>query len=282
MTTTTVLGGLSPAEVSLVSGGDANGTVLRLSPEEGSVEHATLTFTQELDQLWQSDPPETNTTRFSFAIGLEVTVVEVTDEGDIVTNWVYDSVDLLDTSGYPAEVLPSVEDGLEQLEGLELTQTTDSQGRPLGMELSLPEGMDPTMETTMRQTADQFQSFDSPFPTEPVSEGASWEVEYPVEVEGIEVVTSYLYTLTGLDGTHYGLTTEFTQSIETGQEVEVPGMGPGILEEIEAEGSGTIEGDLSRVLPTESAMEMSTRQVFSIDEMEVINTSFVEMNLVSD
>ncbi len=275
-TTSALPGGLSPVEVSLVSGEDSGGTALRLVPEEGSVEHATLTITQATDQLG------IGTTRISYSIGIEATVDEVTEDGGIVSTWVYDSAELIDTAGLPPESVDLLGPSLEQIVGLSITQTTDDRGRPLEVELDLPPGLDPTVSSTMEETSNQLQSLEAPLPAEPVSEGASWEVRYPIESMGLELLTVYLYELTELDGTEYTFDVELTQSVEPGQEVEIPGSGVAQIQEFDGQGSGTVRGDLTRLLPIESSIRMSIHQVISAAGQEVVQDVSTEIDLVSD
>lgn len=274
--TSALPGGLSPVEVHLVSGEDPGGTQLRLAPEKGAVEHATLTITQQMEQLGLG------TTRYSSQMGIEATVEDVTEEGEITTTWVYDSAELLDASGYPPESRDAIETGLQQIVGLEITQTVDNRGRPLEMDFELPAGMDPMIASSMEQTRNQLQSLEAPLPDEPVAEGAQWEVSFPIESMGLEMLTGYVYELVELDETGYVFDIEITQSMEPGQEVEIVEGATAVIDEFDSEGTGTVRGDLTRMLPIESEMRLSTRQVISAADQELVQTTLTEMTMVSD
>lgn len=107
-------------------------------------------------------------------------------------------------------------------------------------------------EQMLGELNQSIQEMSAPFPVEAVGAGARWQVTSSIDAGGFTAGQTAEYTLLSRNGDQIELEVTVSQSAAS-QPVSMPGMPPEIqarLESLEAAGSGTMNVNLARLVPT--------------------------------
>jgi hypothetical protein len=121
-------------------------------------------------------------------------------------------------------------------------------------------------EQLLGELNQSIQEMSAPFPVEAVGVGARWQVTSRIDAGGFRAEQTAEYTLLSRNGDRVELEVTVTQSADS-QPVSMPGMPPEIqarLESLEAAGSGTMNVNLTRLVPT-STVDVGVSLSMAID-----------------
>lgn len=241
-------------EVTVTDTGSEPRTELRLSPKQGD----TVELDMEMDMTMsvRADGSSVPTGDVpTITMGMAAQVESVTDD-EIEMSFEYDTVD--------AGGDPTVESTLRTIVGTSGTITTDANGVYVDGDIEPAPGMDPTMESTLQQLEQQFANVTVPLPGEAVGTGAVWEVETPIEVNGLETCNTYTYTLDQLDGSAYTLDVEMDQQMASGT-IEQNGVEAELVEG-SSSGTGTTSGNLDLPLAVSGTSSVDSSTTMEVDQ----------------
>lgn len=242
-------------EVTVRDTGDDPTERLQLSPREGDSVALDLRLDTGISLTADGSSVPTGSMP-EVTLGMTVKVDRVSDD-EIEMSFEYDKV------GVDGDD-PTVESTLGSLVGTSGTITTDANGVYLDGDVEAAAGMDPTMESMLQQLEQQLANMTVPLPTEAVGQGAVWEVESPIELNGLQACNTYTYTLGELDGSEYELDVEIDQEMEPGS-VEQGGVEAELVEG-SSSGSGTTRGNLEMPLGVTGDSEISSSSTMEVDQ----------------
>jgi hypothetical protein len=156
----------------------------------------------------------------------------------------------------------------------------DARGLFLEGDFDLDAPVDPEAEQLLGDLNQSIQEMSAPFPLEAVGVGARWQVDSRIDAGGFRAEQTAEYTMLSRDGDRIELQVTVTQSAAS-QSVSMPGMPPEVqarLESLEAAGSGTMNVDLTRLVPT-SELDMRISMAMAIDMQG--QTQRVDMDMQS-
>ncbi|UYM05737.1 DUF6263 family protein [Solicola gregarius] len=241
-------------EVTVTDNGSSPRTELRLSPKQGDTVKLDLELDMDLSMEADGSSVPTGSVP-TITMGMVATVESATDD-EIEMSFEYDTVD--------AGGDPTVESTLRTIIGTSGTITTDARGVYVDGDIEPAPGMDPTMESTLQQLEQQFANMTVPLPDVAIGQGAIWEVETPVEFNGLETCNTYTYTLDELDGAAYTLGVEIDQQMAPGT-VEQNGV-EAKLTEGSSSGSGTTHGNLDLPLAVSGTSDLDSATTMEVDQ----------------
>jgi len=178
--------------------------------------------------------------------------VEMSADGTARYEFEIGSMELIDTASSDPALANAVRASLGQVPGISGWARVNSRGATLGGGVNLGDGIDPQLSQVFDSAEQSLQQMSAPLPEEPVGVGAQWRVVQDLQSGGFDVSQTATYTIVAMQGQNVTLDVAMTQTAPA-QVVEMPGMPPGAganLESLESSGTGSMQIDLTRFMPT--------------------------------
>lgn len=252
--------------VTLREAGSEPRRLLRLTPAKGDTQTMVMTMTMEMAMVVAGfSPPPQKLPPMQTTMELEVT--DVSTDGDVAYTFTTTKAEVLPAEGVPEAMVSMLETRLGSMEGMAGKGLMTSQGFTKEAEIEIPENADAQVRQLLESMKQSLDQFSTPYPEEPVGVGASWTVEIPTEQGGISSVITATYTLTKMSDEGCTLGVEMEQTAAS-QEVENEQLPPGTamhLDDLQANGTGTLQVTFGRMAPTKSAMRMRSAMKTTIE-----------------
>jgi hypothetical protein len=178
------------------------------------------------------------------------------------------NADLTGADAAHPPIVTEMREGLSSLIGATGVVAIDERGLERERSLGLPEGLSGELAQFMRSTELALGELALPLPDEPVGVGAKWQVEQTITVDGVHVQQKTHYELLAADGPRLQLRSQIVQSAEA-QEASLPGLPSRVSAEmlsLRGAGSGQVEVDLRRLVPTSASAEVEASISFAIQQ----------------
>lgn len=185
-------------------------------------------------------------------MAMKLTNREVKDSGNLVYDFILESMDVVPEADTPAPMVDQMKASLKDITGMNGNAEVTPRGITKAADMKMPANSNPQLASMMDNFKQQMSQMSVPLPEEPVGEGAAWTVTTQLTTNGMLVTNQYKYTLTKLDGSNIEMTVALVQSAEP-QELKNPALPAGTvlkLQEFKSSGSGTVKMDLSKMVPT--------------------------------
>ena len=241
--------------VRLIDAGTEPRKAIRLHPKAGdrqsvAVEIKTATTTKIGDMATPAMKLPMMT------MNVDVTIQDVSDQGDISYNAVVIDATVAEEAGVLPQAADAMKSALAGLKGIASTGTMTSRGSSKALEIKAPAGTDPQTQQTTELVSQSFAAFAVPLPEEPIGPGAHWETKAPVKAQGITYDQTTTYQLVSVDGESLVLKSVVSQSASN-QKIQSPAM-PGLkldLTKMTGKGNGDIASNTARLLPEQVVLD---------------------------
>ena len=245
---------LPRAEVKLLEPGDEPRQQLRYHPEIGQAERAVIEMVvSSVVTMGGMEMPaqEFPTTK--------MTVVQTPASVDEAGNYTIQiRIAKFDADG-EGMMADMVRQSMQPLVGAAGAAQVTPAGESVGFKMQNIDAAGP-MLAQMESMSSQASQLGAIFPYEPVGPGARWEVTQQIENAGIRLKQTMLVTLKSIEGSVVALDMAMSQAADP-QDFAPPGIPPGMevdLTSLTGSGEGTMQIDLSRLLPSQSSMDATT------------------------
>jgi hypothetical protein len=174
--------------------------------------------------------------------------------------------DLTSTDNAHPSLLAEMRKGVGALVGASGQLMVEPRGTRSDLSLALPSGIGQELGQFMNSAKLAIGQMVVPLPAEPVGPGAKWEAIEVVSQDGISVREKTYFELVALDGPRALIRTQTVQSAEK-QRAALPGLPDGVTAEVvslRGSGSGEIELDLRRLVPSNMREEVKTDVSFVV------------------
>ena len=198
---------------------------------------------------------------------------EVSPEGNLHYEFELEQVEILPKPGANPAIVNAMKQQMSSMQGLSGSATVTSRGFTKDTEIKSPPGIDPQIKQSMDQMKQSINQMSAPLPEEPVGEGARWQVTMPMEMPAMKLTQVATYTLSEIQGDKVKLDITIKQSAPP-QELDTPGAAPGAkvsLESLKSSGKGTVELQMTNLVPT-SNINMTTTNVVSSNNQKIKTT----------
>lgn len=188
---------------------------------------------------------------------IETMIKDVAGNGDITYEFRYAKADVADD--VPEWIATSMRAALKTMIGLRITAVMSDHGVHKSATVEVPGGLSPMLEPSLQGVEQMFTRLIPPLPAGPIGVGASWQVEETSLQSGMLISNTTVYRLDASDGDTLELAVEITEDAAR-QEVDAPREGPdseALLTRYESTGSGRATVRLSRVFPSEAAVDLT-------------------------
>lgn len=275
----------SPVRVVLIEGGEGVKQELRLRPEVGETQTLNVAVKMNIETFFggMSMPSVPNMTT---EVTIESVITDVKENGDIEAEFVYTDMAVVpgETIEIPPEVIEAMNAELAPLIGTKGTVLLDDRGRTKSIRLDLDENVNPMFETTINQLMASLENISSPLPEEAVGVGAVWQIEQGVNVNGLELDQTAIYTLENFTEDTVILSMVIDQTADE-QKFTPLGLPANIevdLVSLESTGTGNFTMNLTQLFPIEGAMNLETRSQMNLPNPEENATTSMRTNTQMD
>lgn len=237
---------------------------LRLALKPGQTQ--TMVMTMKMGMAMEIGPQKAPPTSIPpMQMTMNLNVKEITPEGDIRTDFVLESIEVLpDPTAMPV-VVDAMKTMLQSMSKISGSQVITPRGIGKSAQFNMPPDINPQIQQTIDGMQRQINQLAVPFPEEPVGVGARWTVTQHLEQQGMRLDQVATWELVKREGTTITLANSLIQSAAP-QPMNAPGLPPGtsvMLEALESKGKGDVEADLTQLSPLKSkvGLEMHMRML---------------------
>lgn len=255
---------VASSPVKLLDAGAEPRQVLRWHPKPGDRQQLDVTLKLGIVmKAGEMEVPAMDLPGIKFP--MELTVKEVTPDGDIVYEMVMGKAGIVEGAGESPQA-EAIKTALGNVEGMTGTGRFTSRGISKGAEIKTAPNADPQLRQAMDQVKQTFAQISVPLPEEPVGAGAKWELKLPIKSQGMTINQAASYELVSMEGDKMTATTTIKQQAAN-QKIQNPAMA-GMkmdLTKMEGNGTGKIVCDLARILPSAGTMDLKTEMAMGMD-----------------
>ncbi|MFP4007069.1 MAG: hypothetical protein ACLFV6_03545 [Spirulinaceae cyanobacterium] len=275
----------APVSVMLIEAGEGEKQELRLRPEIGVTQTLDVAVQMNIETFFggMSMPsiPDMMT-----ELTIESVVNSVKANGDIEAEFVYTNIVVLpsETVEIPPEIIEAMNAELAPLIGTKGTMLLDDRGRTKSLSLELAEDVNPMFANTVNQLMASLENISSPLPEEAVGVGAVWQIEQEVNLNGLEIDQTAIYTLEDRTNETVTLSMVIDQSADE-QRINPLGLPADIevdLVSLESTGTGNLTLNLAQLFPVEAVMNLVTRSQMNLPNPEENATTSMRTNTQMD
>lgn len=247
---------LQEPTVKLLDAGSQPRKVLRYHLKAGDKETMVMTMKMSMEMPGADAGQAMKIPAMSMP--MDVTVQSVAPNGDITYAMVMDEPGVTDEPGANPMVVQAMKGALATIKGLTVNGVVSDRGVTRQVDMKLPADADPAMRQSMDQMRENVSNMGAPLPQEAVGPGAKWEVKTHVNSGGIAIEQTATYELASLSGDRWSAKCTMVQSAGN-QTIQNPSMGSAKMNllKLSSKGGGTINADLSRIVPLHGDMEMN-------------------------
>lgn len=276
----------APLSVTLLDPGKAPRTELRFHPKVGASRQVKLTMDSAIEMsIGGNSLPAGRTPPMIMMMRVDVT--KVGDDGNIRYEFELSGVEVGAADGVPPGMVDMLKKSLDQLKGTTGYGVVSSTGRTLDGGVKMAKGAGPEMQQLVASLEDNMSQLSAPVPVEAVGVGARWRVDQTLEMQGVEVSQSAVYTLESVGKTFGKMGVTVTQSAKP-QRVSPPGLPPSVQAELvslSGDGTGAISFALDEIVPPASSINASTKMVMAMSvqgtKQEMVMNAKIGMSVKS-
>ena len=249
--------------VTLLESGAEPRTVLRYKFQANRTERMVMQMdmavTVEVQGLQRPETPLPST-RMTMAIDSK----EVSPEGELHYEFTLEQTEVLPNPGNDPGAINAIKNQMDTMLGVRGSATVSSRGFSTDVKINIPRGVSPQVRQLLDDMTRSMSQISVPLPVEPIGRGARWQVTTPIETAAMKLTQIATYTLSEIQGDTVKFDVQIEQSAPP-QESRPPGAPPGVtvmMESLSTSGSGTVELQMTDVVPT-SSLNLTTTNVVS-------------------
>lgn len=163
----------------------------------------------------------------------------------------FDTYEVVRAEGLPPAAIDDLDEVAEGFVGAQMNGRMDSRGRVVDLKMTAPVGLPDEIRPMFVQMVESLRNASALFPDEAVGVGATWVVETPLEMNGLDLGQRTTYELVDLGEDDYVLEGTIEQTTDRPGSIEMPGVPAGAVSiaEYSVGGTVTIRGSFSHIQP---------------------------------
>jgi hypothetical protein len=240
---------LQEPTVKLLDAGSEPRRALRMHSKAGDTESTVMTMKMSMEMPGAAAGGQAIKIP-AMSMPMDLTVQSVAPNGDITYTMVMREPGVADEPGANPMMVQAMKTALATFKGLAMNGVVSDRGLVKQIDMKIPADADPTMRQSMDQMKDNMSNMGAPFPQEAIGPGAKWEVKTHINSGGIAVEQTATYQLASLNGDQWSAKCTMDQNAGK-QAIQNPSLGSAKMNllKLTSKGGGTINSDLSRIVP---------------------------------
>lgn len=255
-------------QVTVLDAGSDPKEQLLLDVPEGQVETSTLDM-----KIGSSSVGGAGSVKIPITMIYVTTVDAVTDD-QITATFEFKDIEAHLPASAGADAQSQVDQAFKSIQGLRGTIELTPSGAVTSTDFHLPADAPPELSTTIDQLTSQTSQVAVPFPSEPVGQGAKWQVETHLGVSGVDTDQTATYTLDSIDGDHYSISVKLDQQLN-GSSGGADFNGTTTI-------SGTYQGSLTSFAATSGSLSGGGTSTASVGGQTLDTKTTIDMDISTD
>jgi hypothetical protein len=267
-------------EVALIEPGSLPRQVIRFRPAKG--EKQKIIMTMKMNQAIRANGQVLPSVDFpAQQVVLDLSVADVSEEGDIRFDFLYSAVDVVDDPENPSPVAALMRQSLQPMVGTTGSAVVTNRGLSKKAELNVPPEVSPQVRAMLDGMKDSLNRISSPVPVEPIGVGGRWRVVQHVAANGIRLRQVSIHELKNVSDDGFALDIQITQAAGS-QTFRPPGLAEGsevLLESLSttATGETLLSGD--SIVPRHARMAMRSKMKMKVNAQPEQQSMEVDMQM---
>jgi hypothetical protein len=254
-----------PPKIELLEAGENPKQMLRFEPPL-QTEHMKMTMNMKMGM--KGPGGEVPVMQMPPVVAKGTSTVEKIVGDDIHVRQEIASLEVEAVEGIPANVVDAMRSQLEGFSSYGAQIVIDKRGVLEHGEARVPQSLPPQMSQMLEQMAKNFGQLQIPMPEEAVGKGARWTAVSRMEQGGLQLEQTAKYHLVEIAGSRLGLDVKLEQTLLE-KTFSPPGAtgATATIDDFSSSGKGHMQIDLTKLVPTTSELDMSTRFAMEIEMM---------------
>lgn len=251
---------ISAAKIELLDPGTGDRQPLRLRLQAGDRQQVVMTMKSNMQIGFGGMPTPINSSTEVRATS-DIAIDRADTNGNVAYTLRYSKVEIIPPLGTPPAAQQAINAAANQIQGISLRVSGNSRGQLSDVNISTNRPLEPGLQAMLNQMSESVRSSSIEFPVEPVGVGARWQAVMQVESNGLRIDQQATYEIAELSPDRVVFKVTLEQTAPT-QKILVPGVSPDqapALRSYRAAGSGRVEMQLNRPVPTQSDLDMKLR-----------------------
>lgn len=238
---------------------------LRLHPKSGEKQTVAMTVKMSMGMQMPNVPMQMVKLP-AMVLTVGVTPAEVSAEGDVQFDLVFEEVDVAAESGSTPEMVEAMKAQLAGVKGLTITRVITDRGFSKRTEMKIPPGSTAEVRKAMEEMKESFSATEILLPEEPVGTGARWEVKRKLRTSGMALDQTAIYDLDSVEGNVIKIKASVQQRAAN-QKIAHPMMPQAKVDLVKLAGAGemAMTVDLEKILPMQGTVEDNTEMTLGFD-----------------
>lgn len=239
--------------------------VLRLHPKSGEKQTVAMTVTMSMGMQMPNVPMQMVKLP-AMVLTVGVTPTEISAEGDVQFDLVFEDVDVAAESGSTPEMAEAMKAQLAGVKGLTITRVLTDRGFSIKTEMKIPPGSTAEVRKAMEEMKESFSATEILLPEEPVGVGARWEVKRKLRTSGMALDQTAIFDLDSVEG-NVIKTKASVQQRAANQKIAHPMIPQAKVDLLKLTGTGEMgmTVDLGKILPVRGTVDDTTEMTLGLD-----------------
>lgn len=253
------------AQVKLVEAGSSPRQTFRFQPKVGSKQSFVMLMNMQQKMVVGGNAmptPVLPTQKFTIA----VEVADVSTEGDIRSDWIYQDIEILDEGDTPKAVADKMRELMKPLAGMSGSVVVSNRGFTKKVNFEMPQGVEPQLRQMLSGMMDSMDKLSAPVPEEAIGAGAIWKVNQQVTANGLSLDQVATYKVVSIDKQGYHLDIGVEQ-VAKEQWINPPNLPPTTkikLRSLDSSGTGTMTLASELLMPRDSDLDLKSDTAMQI------------------
>lgn len=253
--------------IKLIEAGSGSKQPLRFSVKKGQSQSTEMIMKMGMEtQVGPNKMPKMDLPAIKMVMKMDV--LDVAGDGSFDYGFKLVSAEPMKSTGPMAEMMMNaMSTALKGIIGLGGKGKMTNRGINKGMQLEMPEQMDPQTKQMLDSMQDSMSRMSAPVPEEPIGVGGKWSVEQKVEQNGISINQKTIYRVKSMDKGKVVLDVSVEMNAPK-QLMKAPGMPPNMkvsLEKMTGVGTGETTLNLSQAMPAAAKADITTTMKANMD-----------------
>lgn len=249
-----------PPQITLLSPGTGDRQLLRLRLQTGDRQRALLVIKTKMQLAMPGQPAiETPTPEMRLTAAVQVDRVE--PNGNVAYTLSYPKIEMIAPAGTPAPVQAMMNESAREMQGLRIRIQGNDRGQLSAVNFDFDKPPSSVLQAALAQMTESIRNSNIEFPAEPIGLGGRWQAAMSIEANGLRINQRAVYEVTELTPDRVVLSVTVEQTAPP-QKLTIPGLpvaqAPS-LRSYAATGSGQLQMDFNRSLPTQSNLTLNLR-----------------------
>lgn len=268
---------IAPPQITLLEAGQGDRQSLRLRLQQGDQQRSLLVMRSQMQLTLAGQQPMPMPVP-EMRLLTEITINQAASDGQVSYTLRYPKIEMI----APPEmsfVQPAMDSTARELERIQIQVEGDDRGKLSKVNVLADGELSAPLQASLGQMTESIRNSNIEFPAEPIGVGGRWQSVTEIESGGLRIQQRAVYQVVEITPDRVVLNVTAEQTAPP-QKLTIPGLAPEqapSLRSYQANGSGQIQMNFNRVVPTQSNLSLKVRS--EMEGLPGVGTALMTGNL---